>query len=342
MAVENADGEKLLSNQSFTGTCGGNTSSCCLNMTLISLDSGLVYTVFMGIFMVLAFSVNLIILVAVFFMKRSHSVQKVFVASLALSDMFLAIIADIHVSTNIETFKMDREKFIVQRIFVFIICFSLICNHMNHLMIALERWLYIIWPFIHQRIVTNRVIAGCVALSWLLPCLSSCGLLIAHCGIDIPMVRLQFSVIISSYHFILSTAQLVVYGHITVVTRRQHRRISAARRFWKSSDMKQDDIVSVSRATWKQVRMSVIVFVLYFLFETPWVCTNIHAFTDESLGFYNTAIMKAAILLSLFQCYSNFIAYTLLDKDFRQILKRWFLRKNVICNRQVRPINPAG
>lgn len=314
-------------NQSLTGNCDTDPISCCRNATKTILSSSHAYTAILISVLAVAFSLNVVILVAVFTNRKLHTAPNVFTASLAFSDTLLTAVASITACLDVGNIPAMRRKAKLQRVYVFFISFSLVCNQLNHLMISVERWLYICHPYLHQRVVINKVVAAGVILTWVIPFAFSFNLLLTYCGFEDQVYRFQFSILISFLHFSLSFSQFIIYGHITLITRQQRRRINKARVVSISGDENGSDKITINALnTWKEVRMFVIVFGSYFLFETPWIAVNIYAYTVDSLEMYSSDYVRVAVLFSLFQCYSNFVTYAVFDKDFREMLKQWLKR----------------
>lgn len=310
------------------------SANTCSEMSLVSLCCGTVIDtiilpsvwqhVVIIVVLLISIILNIVTAITVCCNKRLHTVTNVFAVSLALSDICLAVVADINtIFFGFHNLTVDIHVINLQHVFIFFASFTLICNHLNHLMISIERWLYIARPFLHQRLVTTRTIVSSVITVWVIPFVFSSSLLGHFCGLQANWVRLLFSLGFSVLHFVLSAAQFSIYGHIVVITRRQTRSIKqlqVVESLGASTDI--DATLAKIRSTWRQVRMFVVVFGSYFVCMTPWVCINILAFSDGRIGVYNSHAFRVSITFALFQSYSNFITHSMLDKDFKFVLKR--------------------
>ncbi|CAG5132130.1 unnamed protein product [Candidula unifasciata] len=273
---------------------------------------------------------NVLILLAVLRNQRLHTVSNVFISSLAASNLFLAIVTDIKMIIMLISCYKPVLDTLTDCIYAFVYSLSMTTSAYNHLMIASERWLYIAKPFLHHRVITYRSTLCGVILSWVVAFFCSVNLISGPCAPTFfeSRSKINYCLVIPVIHFILSTFMIIIYGHIALITRNQTRAIKKTTSMnTEHSKRELDPILSNLKSTWKQVRMLVIVFGVYFVLTTPYIVTNVYVYVHEiSLVLYNDNIGKAVTLISHAQCGANFLTYCLQDRDFRHVLRQYCLK----------------
>lgn len=276
---------------------------------------------------------NIVFILAVVRSKRLRSFANVFMTSLALSNLLLAIVIEVKEMGFLIAFYKKLPYRRLQCLYLYIFSISMTCSLYNHFLIASERWLYIVRPFFHQRMVTYKsTICGAV-LSWVISLLGGVHLVSGSCTDTFFAFNLKtyYWVFISVIHFVLSTSMFIIYGHIAMITRHQTNIIKRTALIGlKNSTNELDQKISNLKSTWKQIRMLVIVFGVYFLLMTPSVVANIYMLIcNIELKFYNENVGRVTSLIGHAQCGANFFTYCLQDRNFRLVLKQccWKTKK---------------
>lgn len=288
--------------------------------------------------------VNMIIIVAVARCRRLHTFANMFIASLASCNLILSLSLYINLTIEfISTYTcLSRHSF--ECVYLYFISFAMTCSLSGHLMIAFERWLYIARPFLHQRVVTCTSTSCGVIFSWVLALIGGVNLISGPCygkAHEIN-VKISFCLIFSIGHFSLSTFMFLIYGHISIITRNQTKNIKKTAMInLGNSTVQTNAMASNVMSAWKQIRMLVIVFGAYFLLMTPYVLMNIYVYiVDADLKIYQTNVGTAIALISHIQCASNFVTYSLQDRDFRHVLQQYCLKTGILQrDRKVRPLD---
>lgn len=204
------------------------------NWTFICLDMSLniQHTVLIPL-NVVTIACNCLTIVTILSNTKLHSIHNALILSLAISDFlqgvlslctnFMYLVFKIPCSRNCENDFSAVEPAWLQG-YRFVIALSFTSNYLCLLVIAMQQWLYIFQPFLHDRLVRPRwaavVIAVCIVLSFLI-------------NLDITLVksnvRSQNEVYgrriyaVPILHSLESGLLFVIYFHITLIAYRQVR-----------------------------------------------------------------------------------------------------------------------
>jgi hypothetical protein len=285
-------------------------------------------------------TLNVIIIVVVSASRRLHTVQHVFLVSLAVSDLITSCIfgTDLILEIYYQQTGQACDSLVLFKCFrAFIAPFGMLSSQLNHLLISGDRWLYIARPFWHQRIVTSRTTAYSLILVWVISGAVNFNVLADKCSLEFLSARLNVGVISAALHFFLSLAMFSIYSHIAFIVRRQIRSINTTRPVGAIPRGSQSQ-TSV-RTSWKNIRMPVTVFGTFFLLVTPAVCTDIYTYCTKS-HFFDTPLGQIVTLFWLGHCSLNFFVYSAQDRVFRDVLQQDMLKAGaLLCRKQVRPVS---
>lgn len=325
------------------GLCGANSSSLFSENAISAPVDAVIIAVFDIILVTISIFLNIVVILAVVRNKRLHTVANLFIASLAASNLILAIITDVKLTiVLLSCYKLVLYN-ISDCLYLYFYSFSMTCGVYSHFLIASERWLYIVRPFLHQRVVTLKSTVYGVIFSWIIALLGGVNIISSPCTetfYDIN-ARISYCLVTSVLYFMLSTFMFLIYGHITVITRNQTRAIQKTVIINPENSRREIDVmISNVKSTWKQVRMLVTVFGVYFSLMSPYIITNIYVFAKENnLKFYFSNFGMAVALIFHAQYGVNFLTYCLQDRDFRHVLQQYFLKSQATgLHRRVQPL----
>lgn len=280
---------------------------------------------------------NIIIVVAVCLVKRLHTTPNVFIASLAGSEVLfgLLICACLLLSISDRQNKMTEVAICTN---IFLTMLSVFSSHFNHIIISVERWLYIARPFLHQRLVTSQTTACGVVLVWILAGASSLNLLI-DCGNSDKVIVI--GIVDPCVHFLLFIVMFSLYVHISVIARKQMLAIEGIKFATdpRSRSEAQNIVISLKRR-WSTVRLLVTVIGTYFILLTPQVCANIYAFATGNFKEQSESLFDLSRILTLLHNYCTFFVYAKQDKDFKRAVKHYLSKIWCkICVKKISPLN---
>lgn len=279
---------------------------------------------------------NSIVVFAIFYVRRLHTIPNFLIASLAGSDIIIACVNAVCRIAGLQQRYMGAKILVCLQTFL-TMC-SLLSSHCSHLFISAERWLYIARPYLHQRIVTRRTCACTVLISWIVSCAASAKTLI-NCEPRGHTEMVNMGIADPCVHFLLSIAMFSIYAHIAVITRRQIRTIKTLTNVSDPNIFSDKEKILISlRRMWSTVRMLVTVSGTYFLFLTPQVSINIYIYTNRDFQLYSSAMAQCVRVLTLLHSYFIFLIYARQDKDFKYALGKFWAKIGLnCCNRQVSP-----
>lgn len=289
----------------------------------------------------LSFSIflNVTIIAVVCCTKRLHTVQHVFIVSLAISDVISASVISFMHSYEVYGMVTQRPCELVVPITCissFLTVFGILSNIGNHLMISTERWLYIALPFIHQRIITRNITILCLVSVWVISSAANFNLFFDRCGLHELSTRVNIGIVSPVFHFTLSFIMFLMYSHITFITYRHTHCINKTRMACTGTQaaLKIRTLVSTK---WRSIRMLVTVFGTFFVLVTPSVITDIYAYTQDK-DFYDCTVGKIVDFIWSTHCFMNFCIYMAQDRVFRSVLKQRLLKTGCfLFSKQVHP-----
>ncbi|CAG5129440.1 unnamed protein product [Candidula unifasciata] len=315
--------------------------NCTDNFSDAVTTPGDVYTsiVETGI-LTISFVLNVIIVACVCCSPHLHTFSNVFVVSLAVSDILFATAYEFTSAVNLymaSTHLPSPCSPVLQCMSSYLASCSMICSRICHLVVSVERWLYIAWPFVHQRVITTKSIINCLICVWIISMLSGVHI-ITDCRSSYTEFMIGYATIDACVHFVVGSLMVAIYVHIGFIIRQQSVAILKSR-----PTVGNNNVGTInSRIAWNIVRMPVTIFGTFFLCVTPIVFCNIYLFaTDESPTFYHGNTMYDVLrIITIFHTWANFLVYVLQDKKFRSVMACYLLKMGtVIWPIRIHPIN---
>ena len=135
--------------------------TCQLYSTVSSTDTGLnsyiLWSILDSTLMVLILCGNTIIILAILRSKRlSNVMSNQFVLSLATSDSFIGLTLPYHMAFYLsDAIGKDKETCILRFVLLALGCSASLCNL---IIIAIDRYIAIVYPLHYCRLVTNRYV----------------------------------------------------------------------------------------------------------------------------------------------------------------------------------------
>ncbi|CAG5126206.1 unnamed protein product [Candidula unifasciata] len=321
---------------------GGIFLSDCSSLSLPK-EALLIYirTVVQASLMFIAVLMNITIIAVVCCTKNLRTVTHFFISSLACSDLITASIIFACSCIVISSLSGNRTCGLTASLVCFkgfLTFFSVTSSIGNHLLISIERWLYIARPFLHQRIINPRTTTGCVISMWVISFLFNINVLFDRCGSVKFSTRVNNGIVKPALNFFLCFLMCIIYSHIAFISYQQVKTINKLR---VTSGCTEDETVLKTRTLvtmrWKTIRMLTTVFGVYFILVPPLFCIDIYAYAaDQSI--YDTFFGKIVNLIWSVHCCLNVCIYAAQDRVFRNALKTVLQKKcNVCCRRNVHP-----
>ncbi|CAG5136598.1 unnamed protein product [Candidula unifasciata] len=288
----------------------------------------------------ISFILNAIIFVSICCSPRLHTFSNVFVASLAVSDLLFAPAYGTLSAGNLYTVNTNLQlpcspAFLCSSLYV--VSCTMICSRLCHLVISAERWFYIAWPFVHQRVITSKLIICCLICVWFISMLSGVHI-VTDCRSSPTEFMIGYATVDAAFHFVVGGLMLTIYVHIGFIIRRQSVAIHKSR--LAANNNRGETIYN--RMTWNIVRMPVTIFGTFFLFVTPIVIFNIYFFVsigNPSFN-YSNSTFDALKILAVFHTWANFFVYVLQDTDFRSVIKLCCSKITIaISSERIYPVN---
>lgn len=271
---------------------------------------------------------NITIIAVVCCTKRLHTVPHVFIVSIAVSDVIIAGLIGLTKSYFVYSMVTRRPCDLtvpLKCISSFLTLFCIFSNIGNHLMISLERWLYIAQPFQHQRIVTRRVTAFCLSSVWIISGVINFNLFFDRCGLRTFATMVNIGIVSPVFHFALSFLMCLMYSHIAFITYRHTRCINKSRMACGTGTHNVLTIRTLVSTKWKSIRMLVIVYGIFFVLVTPTIISDVYAYAKDK-DFYYYTVGKIIDFIFSMHCFLNFCIYVAQDRVFRSVLKQQLSR----------------
>lgn len=327
------------------GTNAAFSVNCNTSVSSKQYPSALIHPLLLSPLMLLSICLNITIIAVIGCTKRLHTVPSVFIVSLAVSDVITAGIVTfrhcLRVSNLLTGWPCDLEV-VANCTASFLIPFSVVSNIGNHLMISMERWLYIALPFIHQRIVTRRTTSFCLLSVWVISTVINVNLFFQRCGLQLFSIRVQIGIVCPVFHFALSFFMFIVYSHVAYISYHHTHSINKSRVACVPTgtqvSLKLQTLVTTK---WRRVRMLVVVFGTYFLLVTPGVCTDVYGYVNDK-NVYGYLVVTIVDFFWNSHCFLNFCIYAARDKVFRCALKQCLLKACFWWPKQVYPLGSTN
>ncbi|CAG5128917.1 unnamed protein product [Candidula unifasciata] len=305
------------------------------NISLIDVYLSIIEIVILSISLVL----NVIIVASVCCSPRLHTFSNIFVVSLAVSDILFAAASESPSAIVLYVANTRQElpcSLALQCMCLYLVFCSLICSRFGHLVVIVERWLYIAWPFVHQRVITTKSTICCLIFVCMISMLSGVHV-ITDCGNSRVEFMIGYATVDVYIHFVVSGLMLVIYVRIGFIIRRQSVAILKFQLTANSSVGNPN-----RRMTWNIVRLPITIFGTFFLSVTPFVVGNIYVYVliGNPSYYRNYTAYDVLRIISLFHTWTNFFVYVLQDKDFRTVLKCYLIKiGNAVLRPKIYPVN---
>ncbi|XP_076461737.1 histamine H2 receptor-like [Babylonia areolata] len=273
--------------------------------------------------------VNLLTMVTFSRVRALRSLSNKLVVCLASTDLMVGLITLISALAWVpglgEFINFSPESCAV-RLCWFHACCS--ASMVNISLIALERYLYIVRPYLHVRIVTPAVIRVCMGAVWLLGLTFGISPVFfarykAELGCDFYLVLGSSYVVWASSTIFFSTSLLTLlfYSLIARLALKMRRAVGT---FHHPTAATSDARLASLRMALTSVKAPVVVFGAFFLCWTPHMTVYIFHHLVRNLpqktrGWFTTA--------GLFNSAMNFFVYLTLNSQFRSAVLGFFRMK---------------
>ncbi|KAH9500520.1 hypothetical protein Btru_072147 [Bulinus truncatus] len=209
---------------------------------------------------------------------------------------------------------------------------AIVVSILNLLLVALERLVYISYPFFYQRVISNKVIGASIALPWLI------GLTFGNSQwfINVPKTNppqcvankilptYYYKYVANLMYFIPCGAIFIVYIRIILIARKHSLAIKKMNSIHPFPDKKTAWGVNPKPAkmndkNWKAAKMMMTVFGLFFTCWTPRFI--LHTIPDDYLNNRVPEIVyNSFMMLGLLNSGINFLVYPFHNMEFRKAL----------------------
>ncbi|KAI8783783.1 trace amine-associated receptor 7b [Biomphalaria glabrata] len=268
--------------------------------------------------------------------KRSLSLQtksNAFVASLAVADLTVGFGL---ISYGLWLAPGTRElvnKDLSVCIFLLSTAFSaIVVSILNMLLVAIDRLVFIDHPFFYMRVVTNKLIAASIIVSWMvgLSVGNSQWFIYKHiyppqCVATIILPEIYFKYTAPWFYFVPCFAIFGIYIKIARTAKRQREAIAkqtVAGTFHFTSAHQRKTAKS-NEKSWKAAKMMMTVFGVFFLSWTPRFVLYAIA-SDEVNNTVPGVVFDLFLLLGLLNSGVNFLVYPLHNREFRKVFRQIF------------------
>ncbi|CAL1548613.1 unnamed protein product, partial [Lymnaea stagnalis] len=294
-----------------------NNSSSTESTPIYRGNSSLIPIVFLMSFLII-FG-NTMTLLAIRKMTSLQTKSNAFVASLAVGDITVGLVLIPYGLWLVPDIRGEVD----QSLFLCILMVStassaIVVSILNLMLVALDRLIFISYPFFYQRVVTSRVIAFSIAAPWTI------GLLFGNtqwfiyapktsppqCVITEILPTVYYKYAAPWFYFIPCVAVFMIYIKIALIARKQRRAIT-----------KLNTTSRINERNWRTVKMMMSVFGVFFVCWTPRFI--LYAFSGEYLNTHVPEIIfDLSLLLGLLNSGVNFLVYPLHNKEFRRAFKQ--------------------
>ncbi|KAK0052450.1 D(1B) dopamine receptor [Biomphalaria pfeifferi] len=252
--------------------------------------------------------------------------SNVYFASLAVSDFAQGVFGIVFNAARIRGVSSGNwhlfdgaSSQVLQFLWWFATDFSYCCL----ILIAIERWVFIAHPMVYKRHWTVRItVAGLTAAG-------AISFTFSYLAVCKDLVKVNVRYVFPSVHTLLSCLIFSAYFHIIAIAYRQQKAISRTEVGLRRGSV--DSMHSLVCRAWRALRMSLIVFTMYFFTVSPWTYFQaVQSWLDPSP--VKDEISQVLNTVTCLHFFSNFFVYACQNKDFSDVLKLYlskiFLRKN--------------
>ncbi|CAG5124565.1 unnamed protein product [Candidula unifasciata] len=291
----------------------------CLQISMAAASTT-PYMILHSATMILAIFVNIIVMITVCSSNRLRTTTHVLIVSSAVSDLAFSTQGLVLIAVVAYREHNRPCEDILQNSFKFLRNQSISASYLNIFLVSIERWLFIARPFIHERIISRKLIMWSLISVW------GCSLILSFDAFISPSLQSRFehtklTIVYPCGHWALAIVICTVYTHVSIISRRQTRLINInnpiSQYHTRMAENQQVKITSL-KAGFKSLRLLFAVFGAFFLLLTPGHCFNLYTmiFTGyPNKDFYN--ITKECVFV---HCCCNFFVIYRYDARFRRVL----------------------
>ncbi|XP_005105209.1 adenosine receptor A2b [Aplysia californica] len=280
------------------------------------------YYVVHSVLYTLSVLLNSVVVFVILRSERLRTPTNFLIASLATTDTIYAVGEAGYAIETLLIMNTGRAFMPNSRAWLSFVSSMYVCGKMSnyfHLMsIAFERWVYIVRPFLHERLVGNKRICLILVIIWLFSFFAGLDILIKQQVVNsVKDAPVRFALVYPIVHFLCSAVICTVYVHIAIISHRHMQAIQAQELSFLAAANERHRLRSL-KSNWKIVRMVITVFGMFFLTVTPVVC--LHAYLVHSnTSMTNMARQILPLLAATHYC-SNFFVFFSQCKMFRDML----------------------
>ncbi|KAK6976004.1 G-protein coupled receptor No9 [Biomphalaria glabrata] len=273
---------------------------------------------------------NSLTIVVIWRTTTLRTLANLYVVSLASVDLLVGLFL---VPLSLFILPSSRVRLYYRHIYlcVFINSFNvgMIANSLAHLtVISVDRYLYIVKPYLYQRLVSFRSVLCCIAVAWVV---GLCYMIppyfvfrnspsASYCDATQLLPRWYLFYFTWTGYFTSACIILTMFIIVLRTAYKHQRRIHA----WKvASSRVRDTGKQHSRSTYKSFKLFLTMFGAFFVCITPVVlCSGLDYVTRSPPWLY-----RCLIVLALFNSGMNFLVLILQNRQFRHQL--WTLCKSL-------------
>ncbi|XP_041352920.1 probable G-protein coupled receptor No9 [Gigantopelta aegis] len=300
-----------------------------------SLDMILFGKIFAGIDLFLAPWIilgNTLILIAVCFENKLHTIPNAFIASLAVADLLVGLVTiPLYVVFYLKLPNVEKNKYLclVRSSTALYSCGS---SLLNLLLISFDRYLTVIYPLRYHALMTPKRARDALIVLWVFSTVVSFVPLTGWNAWKDGSVCDAFAVLAREhmyfwvYFLILGclTFTTILYSRIFYVAHSQRKKIQASSKLNAAATRRRE-------REFKSAKVMSLISFLFILFWVPYLICSTLKFV-KSLAWDVVEVSKSfALCLSLSNSMINALVYSLLQKDFRKVFRNFLFSRFGCC-----------
>ena len=255
-----------------------------------------------------------------------RTLSNMYIVSLAVADFLTGCFIPLNLSSLVQISKVIHFN---KHFCLLLICGNLITVGVSvttMILIAVDRYLYIVRPFDYVRLVTSQRTKVLIALSWIVsgglnfvPIYHNHWSATVGCSFFQTVPEYFITYYVCVYYWIGVTISAVLYGAIFRVAWRQHTIVVA--QYGKYAYGR------LTKANWQQLKLFFVVFGIYFLCWSPLTVTFVISRVMTLPG----SVSYVTIPLIYVNSSANCFVYALMNREFKQALKTLFSDVKCYC-----------
>ncbi|KAK7501380.1 hypothetical protein BaRGS_00007505 [Batillaria attramentaria] len=269
----------------------------------------------LAVWMLLA---NGLIILAVFRFEKLRTRANMYIVSLAATDALVGVLHFVLGSFYIPSLRpwFDSTEFVCVGMLSWAYV-TVVCSGFNMCLIALDRYIYIAKPYLYERYVTERNIAGAIVTVWVLafaygtiPFYHNTFSSSKRCAVT-EVIPLMYRSFLSAGVFLfccLCTG--VVYIKITLIT--LHHKKNIARTGGENAMNSR-----VDKGSLKALKLFLSVFGCMFICWSPYFVVELVAVYSDVAGVW----IRCSTFLGFLNSGMNIFIYPYFNKEFRKAMK---------------------